>query len=70
MKIIGARDYILVQYDHRSVKISGELTTTPAFYADLSSIKNWEPPYENVAITNEEKIQLQVELLKKMKLIV
>ena len=55
MKISGTRSYILVEFDHRTVKISGELSTTPVFYADKSSIKNWEPPFNNLKITEEEK---------------
>lgn len=55
MKITGTRSYILVEFDHRSIKITGELTTTPAFYADINSIKHWESPYDNIIITEEEK---------------
>lgn len=58
MKISGTRSYILVEYDHRSIRIQGELTTTPAFYADIASIKNWEPPYEHASVTEEEKEEL------------
>jgi hypothetical protein len=58
MQISGTRSHIIVQFDHRSVKITGELTTTPVFYADIISIKNWEPPYESVAITEKEKEEI------------
>jgi hypothetical protein len=58
MKITGTRSYILVEYDHRTVKIEGELTTTPAFYASIGSIKNWESPYENMSVTEEEKKEI------------
>lgn len=58
MKITGTRSYILVEYDHRTVKIEGELTTTPAFYASIGSIKNWESPYENMPVTEEEKKEI------------
>jgi len=54
MRITGTRSCIMVEYDYRTVKIAGELTTAPAFYADRSSIKKWEPPYDNVEITTEE----------------
>ncbi|OQP57927.1 hypothetical protein A3860_39720 [Niastella vici] len=54
MKITGTRSYILVEFDYRTIKIAGELTTTPAFYAYINSIKNWEPPYENMEVTNKE----------------
>jgi hypothetical protein len=40
MKITGVRSYILVERDVRTLKITGELTTAPAFYADSISIKN------------------------------
>jgi len=58
MKITGTRAYILAEFDHRTVKIAGELTTTPAFYASISSIKNWEPPYNNMVVTIEEKKEI------------
>ncbi len=55
MRITGTRSYILIEFDSRTVKIEGELTTTPTFYALVGSIKNWESPYENLEITPEEK---------------
>lgn len=58
MKITGTRSYILVEFDERTVKIQGELTETPVFYAYLNSIKNWESPYGNVAVTEEEKKEM------------
>lgn len=58
MRITGARSYILVAFDHRTVKIQGELTTTPAFYAMKNSIKAWEKPYDDILITDEEKRQI------------
>lgn len=58
MKITGTRSYILVEFDHRTVKIAGELTTTPVFYAEINSIKNWEAPYNKVAVTEEEKQEI------------
>ena len=58
MKITGTRSYILVEFDHRTVKIEGELTTPPAFYATISSIKNWENPYDSIPITEEEKKEI------------
>jgi hypothetical protein len=64
MKITGTRSYILVEFDHRKVKIEGELTTTPAFYAIKSSIKNWESPYNEIAITEEEKNEIVKRVLE------
>lgn len=58
MKITGTRSYVLVEFDYRTVRIAGELTTKPAFYADLNSIKNWEPPYEYMEVTKEEKKEI------------
>jgi hypothetical protein len=58
MRITGTRSYILVEFDSRTVKIAGELTTTPAFYASPGSIKNWESPYEKVEITPDEKREI------------
>lgn len=64
MKITGTRSYILVEFDHRTVKIKGELTTTPKFYADIKSIKNWEPPFDGFAISEDEKNQIIEAVLK------
>ncbi len=58
MKITGARDHMIVEFDHRCVKIYGELTTTPAFYADLKSIGYWEPPFERELISDVEKDEI------------
>lgn len=55
MQITGTRSYILVEFDHRTVKIMGELTLTPAFYASIGSIKYWEHPFEQIQITEDEK---------------
>ena len=58
MKIIGSRSYIIVDYDHRNIKIIGELTTTPIFYADIASIKKWEPPFDNIEVTEKGKVNI------------
>ncbi len=55
---IISRGCMLVKYGDRQAKISGELTFTPVFYADIKSIKNWEPPYENIPVTEEEKAEI------------
>lgn len=44
-----------VNFKGKRLIVSGELTTTPAFYADIISIKKWETPYENTSITEDEK---------------
>ena len=64
MKITGTRSYMLVEFDSRTVKIKGELTTTPAFYASISSIKNWESPYQDLEISQEEKRALIEKILE------
>ncbi|HLP12189.1 MAG TPA: Imm74 family immunity protein [Flavobacteriales bacterium] len=63
MKITGTSSYILVEIDNKVLKISGELTATPAFYADLSSIKNWEIPFESVQISESERQSIVAEIL-------
>jgi len=44
-----------VNYEEKMLIVSGELTTTQAFYADIVSIKKWEAPYENTSLTEDEK---------------
>jgi len=55
MKITGTRSYILIEFNDRIVRIEGELTINTAFYASVASIKNWEPPYDKFAVTEQEK---------------
>ncbi len=53
---IISRGSMLVKYNDREVKISGELTfDPPVFYADIISLDKWEPPFENVSLNEEEK---------------
>ncbi|RFS21166.1 hypothetical protein DVR12_17690 [Chitinophaga silvatica] len=63
MKITGTRSYILIEYDHRVLNIKGELALS-AFYASLSAINCWEPPFEKVKVTEDEKIELVKRLLE------
>lgn len=35
--------------------ITGKGTSEPKFYADIISIKKWEPPFDNEEITEEVK---------------
>ncbi len=58
MKITGTRSHIRVEIEGKVILINGELTTTPAFYADIKSIKKWESPYDKEKITEEEKAEL------------
>jgi hypothetical protein len=55
MKITGTRSHIFVETEGKVLKISGELTATPAFYADINSINHWEKPYESIKITAKER---------------
>lgn len=47
-----------VQYKEKRLLLTGEATTAPMFYADISSIKNWEPPHENISVTDAEKREI------------
>jgi len=63
MKITGTRSYMIVEIRNRKVKIQGELTSAPAFYASAGTIENWEPPFEKIKITEEEKNEIIQEVL-------
>ncbi|UII79689.1 Imm74 family immunity protein [Flagellimonas sp. CMM7] len=63
MKITGTKSYIVIETEGKTLKIEGELTTTPAFYADKKSIQNWEKPNESIKITEEEKETLIEKIL-------
>lgn len=53
---IISRGAVLVEYGNKAVKVSRELTFSPqVFYADLSSLKKWEPPFDNELLTEIEK---------------
>jgi len=56
--IRGTRSHIYVDIEDKTICITGELTLTPAFYADISSIKHWESPFENKTIDEEMKEQI------------
>ena len=55
---ILTRSKMLVEFGNKKLYIQGEATMTPAFYADINSIKSWEPPFENIEISEEEKAEL------------
>jgi hypothetical protein len=56
MEIIGInRGKIKVIIEDKSLIITGELTLIPAFYADISSIKSWEPPFEKEMIDEKTR---------------
>jgi hypothetical protein len=46
---------IKIHFNEKSILITGELTITPIFYADISSIKKWDPPYENEEIDDSTR---------------
>lgn len=56
---------MIINVDNRTMLLTGEGTITPAFYADIKSMKNWEPPYENEKITESEKQEI-IEVIEKM----
>ena len=63
IKISGTRSYILVEFDSRAVKVAGELTTTPAFYASAGSIKRWESPFDHMEVSPEDKKMIIAQVL-------
>ncbi|WP_413511567.1 Imm74 family immunity protein [Myroides odoratus] len=56
--IKGTRNSIEVEIDNKVIIITGELTATPIFYADIDSIIKWESPHEQKIITENEKKEI------------
>lgn len=56
--IKGTRSEIFVYIDDKVLTITGELTTIPVFYADISSINKWNPPFESIEISEVEKKEI------------
>ncbi len=52
-----SRGLIKVGLNNKSIFITGELTINK-FYANTESIKNWEPPFENDVITENDKTEI------------
>ncbi|QKJ85718.1 hypothetical protein PMPD1_0746 [Paramixta manurensis] len=50
MKITGTRSYIVLDENGRKIKVKGEMIVG-GFIADVSSMKKFEPPYENEVLT-------------------
>lgn len=46
---------MLVEVDSKQMCITGEGTVTPAFYADIKSMTNWEDPHEDIEVTDKDK---------------
>lgn len=57
MKITGTSSYIKVETDNKVVKIQGEMIVN-GFVAYSDTIRNWEPPYENILIDGVTKTRL------------
>lgn len=64
IKITGTRSQITVEINDKVLIIEGELTTTPSFYADINSIKKWEPPNDGVIISDEDKKTIIEKIIK------
>lgn len=59
IKINGTRDTIRIEFeDAKILHLTGELTITPEFYADVFSINKWDPPFQNEIITEGVKNQI------------
>lgn len=67
IKIRGGRSYIIVEVGENELKINGELTTTPMFYAEKESIKYWKTPKGLVPISEKEKDQLILQIIAETK---
>jgi Immunity protein 74 len=66
MKITGTSSYIKVEIDSKTVKIQGEMLIG-GFLAYSDTIKNWEPPYENVMIDDVTKAKIIKEVIDETK---
>lgn len=66
MKIHGTSSYITVEFDHRTVKIQGELIVN-GFVAYVDTIKHWEPPYDKEEIDENTKAQIIKEIINETK---
>lgn len=54
LKITGTSSYIDIEFEGKIVKIQGELLIN-GFVTYIDSIKNWEPPYHNIEISEDVK---------------
>lgn len=46
--IKGTRSTVVILFeDDKNIVLTGELTTEPKFYADISSINKWGSPFDN-----------------------
>lgn len=66
MKITGTSSYIKVEYNNKTVKIQGE-KIVGGFLAYSDTIKQWEPPHDDVTIDESTKMELIREVIDKTK---
>lgn len=66
MKITGTNSYIRVEVGGKTVKISGEMTSS-GFIAYKDSICNWEMPYDNERISDAQKQEIITKVIAKTK---
>ena len=55
-KVTGTCSYIWIEFDDKTIGIEGELTLTPAFYADRKSMKNLTKPEFELSSNEKEQI--------------
>lgn len=67
MKIRGGRSYVIIEVGKNEIRIDGELTITPAFYAEAESIKYWKTPKGLVSISEEERDRLILQIIEETK---
>lgn len=46
---------LAIYYYQKKVVISGEVTLTPIFYANINDLNYWQYPFDKEKITEEEK---------------
>ena len=47
-----------INYNDRTVVVSGEVTLTPIFYANINDFSYWAYPFENEKIRENEKNEI------------
>jgi hypothetical protein len=55
MRITGTPSCIWIEINGKTIKAMGELTITPAFYANKNSMNHWERPYEDEVIDEKTR---------------
>lgn len=57
---VFSRGKMILKYKGKSMHILGEgiISEQPTFYAYINSMNKWEPPFENILITEEEKQEI------------